>query len=135
MEKIVWTEDYSVGVTRFDEQHQQIIDLINKLIELVELPFDKQAYHSIMSDLVTYGFEHLKYEEDMLQQHGYPSFNQHKHEHILYIQKVKKAVKNKISIDERHLIDMSRFLNDWWIEHILEEDMKYRSFFANKGIN
>lgn len=33
MEKIIWDEGFSVGVSEMDRQHRRIIELINSLIE------------------------------------------------------------------------------------------------------
>lgn len=32
------------------------------------------------------------------------------------------------------LAELLEFLRDWWIHHILEEDMQYRSFFVERGV-
>jgi len=135
MEKIIWSEKFSVGHSKFDQQHQAIIDLINQLIELQKAPFDKEAVRSINSDLVKYGMEHLKDEELLLQENDYPEFLKHKHEHLLYVKKTTKYLKNTIDLDEETLSQIIGFLADWWTHHILEEDMKYKPFFENKGIN
>ena len=134
MEKIIWSEKFSVGIPKLDEQHQAIIDLINQLIELQKAPFDKMAVRSINSDLVKYGMEHLKDEEELLQEYGYPEFLKHKHEHFLYIKKTTKYLKNTMDINEQTLSQIIDFLTDWWTHHILEEDMKYKPFFENKGV-
>ena len=34
MKKIVWDKSFSVGVKEMDEQHKQIIMMVNRLIEL-----------------------------------------------------------------------------------------------------
>jgi len=135
MEKIIWSEKYSVGHEHFDEQHQAIIDLINQLIELQGKPFDKAAVREINSDLVKYGMEHLRDEETLLQENNYPEFLKHKSEHILYVKKTTKYLKNTIDINEETLSQIIEFLADWWTHHILEEDMKYKPFLENIGTN
>ena len=36
MEKIQWSEKFSVGVEKLDKQHQQIIGMLNRLISTPE---------------------------------------------------------------------------------------------------
>lgn len=134
MEKIIWSEKFSVGNAKFDQQHRAIIDLINQLIELQEKPFDKTAVREINSDLVKYGMEHLMDEENLLQEHDYPDFIKHKHEHMLYVKKTTKFLKNTIDLNEETLSQIVEFLADWWTHHILDEDMKYKPFFEKPGI-
>ena len=135
MSKITWNESFSVGVSVLDEQHHRIIDLINSFVEQESQAFDREILESILSQLIDYGFEHLKLEEEMLEQNDYPDFQKHKHEHLLYVQKVTQFAKRKKSLTEEEYIELGDFLNQWWINHILEEDMKYRPFFDSKNIN
>ena len=134
MSKITWNESFSVGVNILDEQHHKIIDLINRFIEQETQAFDREILESILSELIEYGFEHLKLEEAMLEEHDYPDFQKHKHEHLLYVQKVTNSAKRKKSLNEDEFIELGEFLNQWWSDHILEEDMKYRPFFESKNI-
>ena len=85
--------------------------------------------------MINYAVEHFKIEENLLKQHGYPDFLAHKQEHIEYLQKVsclceKEALYKSTVPDE--LLD---YLIDWWTNHILNTDMKYKSFFAEKGVD
>ena len=134
MEALVWSDKFSVGVAALDEQHKQVIDLINKLIALHSTELNVDEIRSIFSDLVKYGLDHLQFEEKLLQEHDYPDYVKHKHEHFLYIKKATKQMKNVTNIDEQTLFETTEFLLDWWTHHILEEDMKYRSFLEERGI-
>lgn len=135
MQKITWTDSFSVGVEIFDLQHQKIIDLVNHLQEIEELKFNKERIRSVLSDLVEYGYEHLQQEEAMLQKYDYPEFAQHKHEHMVYVNKVTNAIKNIVSMDEQRFIELIEFLNDWWTNHILKEDMAYKTFLNERGVS
>ena len=135
MSKITWNESFSVGVQVLDEQHHKIIDLINRFVEQENMTFDRDMLESTLSELIEYGFEHLRLEETMLEEHDYPDFQKHKHEHLLYVQKITQSAKRKKSLDEDEFIELGNFLNQWWTDHILEEDMKYRPFFASKNIS
>lgn len=38
MQKYIWTEKYSVGVSEIDEQHQHFFAIANEIIEIAEAP-------------------------------------------------------------------------------------------------
>ena len=135
MSKITWNESFSVGVNVLDEQHHKIIDLINRFVEQESEAFDREILETVLSELIEYGFEHLKLEEAMLEENDYPDFQKHKHEHLLYVQKITQSAKRKKSLSEEEFIELGEFLNQWWTDHILEEDMKYRPFFERKNIS
>ena len=135
MTKITWNDSFSVGIDSLDQQHQKIIELINQFVDQEDQPFDRDHLGSVLSDLIEYGFEHLRLEEDLLEEHGYPDFQKHKHEHLLYVQKVTQTAKRKTSLSQQEFIELGHFLNEWWTEHILEEDMRYRPFFMDKAVS
>jgi len=124
MEKIIWTDKFSVGHDKLDTQHQVIIDLINKLIDQKE-NFERDAVRAIISDLVKYGLDHLKYEENLLQDKAFDDLVKHRHEHFLYVQQATRYMKDTDKVDLKRLEEITEFLQRWWTLHILEEDMKY----------
>ena len=134
MKKIVWKEEYSVGVERLDRQHQRIISVINKLIAKPGVLSKSANISSALSELNSYVSEHFLLEEQLLGENGYPGLVEHSEKHTEYGERIadfhlKTAAKNKNVPEE-----LLRFLGEWWIGHILHEDMKYKSFFNEKGI-
>ena len=63
-EKIIWTQEYSVNVAEFDEQHKEFINICNGLIELTEKEeFTKEEALSGVMKLGDYASYHLGSEE------------------------------------------------------------------------
>ena len=125
MEIIVWNSSYSVGVRVLDDQHKQIIKTINQLNTEAA---DPETTSDVLTKLTQYASEHFKTEEQLFEQYGFPATIQHKEEHKAFRLKVADfCVK---AIDNKELLkDMLRFTTEWWIDHILQSDMKYRPFF------
>ena len=135
MEAIHWSEKFSVGVKELDEQHRQIIEMLNRLISTPEA---KDTNSEVISDILTimtrYSLEHFKTEEGLMKAHGYPNLDEHRQEHIAYRRKAidfSTAATLGIESVPQILID---YLSEWWMHHILDEDMKYKPFFARKGV-
>jgi hemerythrin-like metal-binding protein len=66
--------------------------------------------------------------------HGYPDLDEHRQEHIAYRRKaIDFSTAATIGVESvpQILID---YLSEWWMHHILDEDMKYKPFFAKKGV-
>ncbi|OOZ36230.1 bacteriohemerythrin [Solemya elarraichensis gill symbiont] len=136
MNNLEWTDKFSVGVRELDEQHQQIIALIKKLSDNQDEANQLDSDHEILCEMLNYSNTHLRDEETLLKIYEYPDFDDHRSHHQDYMNKfceftdeVINGKKAKISTE---LLD---FLNDWWRHHILIEDMKYKSFFREKGIS
>ena len=134
MEEIVWTNGFSVGVADLDEQHRKIIDLINKLIQVQDLSVDSQVLQDALAEMLKYSGQHLRYEEKLLLDNSYPDFDNHKKFHEEYMHKVGRFSISAMEADNTVPRDVINYLKNWWEHHILIEDMKYRSFFKDKGI-
>jgi len=135
MEKIIWKREYSVGVERLDRQHQKIISIINKLITKPRLFITSRTIAEVLSELNGYVSEHFLLEEQLLEENNYASLIDHSKKHTTYSERVTdfclKSVENNKNVSE----DLVNYLGEWWIGHILYEDMKYKSFFEEKGIH
>ena len=135
MEKIIWKREYSVGVERLDRQHQVIIKVINTLIAKPRVFFRSATIAEALSELTSYVSEHFLLEEQLLEEIGYPNLIDHARYHTEYSERIAnfclKTVEKNTNVPE----ELLSFLSEWWIAHILHEDMKYRSFFEEKGIS
>jgi len=132
MDKIEWTDKLSVGVKLLDEQHKRIIEIINLLIEKHEDKVEKEIVSQILGDLVNYAVNHLKDEEKLMSENGYPDYEEQKDMHDEYKLKV---VSFHAGDSEVSGLNMLEYLRSWWIGHILKEDMKYKTFFNKKGLH
>jgi hemerythrin len=134
MEKIAWTSDLSVGVSVFDEHHKLVILMINRLIDAREAATNARVVSDLLDRMTRYAGEHLKAEEQMLAEYGYPQFEQHKAQHMAYIKKTADfctATQIGVEAIPRGLL---AYLRDWWMHHIQNTDKAYKPFFNGIGI-
>ena len=133
LEKIAWTDEFSVGNKRLDEQHFKIVSFINKLIDLPSFNSQAEALEYI-TQMLAYSREHLDYEEQILRENDYEEYSSHAVIHQFYIKKVEGFLKMSFNDNDRLKHEILKFLKEWWTYHILEEDMKYRPFLESKGL-
>jgi hemerythrin len=133
LDKITWTENFSVGHKTLDEQHFKIVSYINELIDMPAITKQSVALEYITKMLV-YSREHLDYEEQLLNDNDYPDASSHAVIHTFYVKKVENFLKMSFVDDYDFRTDVLNFLKEWWTYHILEEDMKYRPFVEGKGL-
>ena len=134
MEKIIWKREYSVGVERLDRQHQRIISVINKLIAKPRVLRKSGTIADVLADLNSYVSEHFLLEEQLLEENGYPSLIAHSKKHTEYGERIADFCLRTVEKDQNVPEELLSYLGDWWIGHILHEDMQYKSFFEEKGI-
>ena len=72
-----WSEKFMLGITEIDEQHKQIVDLINNLSELKTKDRNNEDLEGVVNGLISYTKTHWSFEERLLKQHEYPEFASH----------------------------------------------------------
>lgn len=132
-EKIVWSDNFSVGNKKLDEQHYKIVSFINELIDMPAITRQAEALDCI-NKMLSYSVEHLDYEERLLRENNYPESSCHSVIHKFYVKKVQNFLKMSFNDNNDFKSEVLLFLKEWWTYHILEEDMKYRSFLKEKGL-
>ena len=133
IEKIAWSDTFSVGNKKLDDQHYMIISFINELIDMPNFKNQSEALKCI-TKMLDYSIEHLEYEEQILRDNDYPDSISHSIIHQFYVKKVNNYLKVSFMNNSNFKGEVLEFLKDWWTYHILEEDMKYRPFLESRGL-
>jgi hemerythrin-like metal-binding protein len=81
MKKILWDDNFSVGVKKMDVQHQKIIKIFNTLVDNAKANSGSAKVSEILAELVDYASEHFKCEEQLLRDHSHPDLAQQRTEH------------------------------------------------------
>lgn len=134
MEKIIWSPEYNVSVGILDEQHKRLVLMLNRMIGVKEATTGSELISDLITQMTMYDQEHLKIEEDLLAEFGFPLFDQYKQSHVKFRKKVVDlctAVFIGVPIVPQVMLN---FFVEWLRNHILHEDMGYKSFFKEKGI-
>jgi hemerythrin len=135
MALFTWNSSYSVGVATIDQQHQQLMTLINELNEAMLQGKGRQMVGDILGKLIRYTGTHFADEEKLLMDHDYPEYAEHKAKHTKMVGKVKPLQQDVDAGKMTVSADVMKFLQDWLDKHIKGTDMKYGPFLNAKGIH
>jgi len=132
--KIVWGENFATNIPSIDEQHKKFIEILNRLHDSCGVGSSQDAISALFTELKNYADIHFRYEEQLLEKHGYPSLKEQYEEH-------KKFNKELHKLQEKFLLgfgltsnlDTSNFLGQWFSHHILKVDKKYTDFLREQG--
>jgi hemerythrin len=135
MELLRWDETLSVGVSQLDAQHKRMIDMINSLLGSSDEPHSLlETAGEILARMTEYAEEHFDTEESLMAKHGYPGLAQHKEEHIAFRRKTADFCFSAMQDPDAIGSEILPYLREWWTQHILVTDMKYREFFRQRGV-
>lgn len=135
MSVFAWKAEYSVGIGEIDDQHKQLVAMVNDIHEAMAEGKGRDILGEILTKLITYTKQHFASEEALMEKHGFPDFPAHKVSHAKMTKRVLELQKEFEQSDVKHSIEVARFLQQWLNKHILETDKQYSSFLKNKGVS
>ena len=134
MAKLKWTNQYSVGLEAMDNQHKKLFELINDLFEAVLEGKGKKAAGDILIKLQEYGTTHFSDEEKLMKAFLFPSFDKHKKQHLIFMDKVSELLKIYEKSSQMMSLEVMNFMKEWLSNHIMIADKKYGNFIKKKAV-
>ncbi|MBL3591561.1 MAG: bacteriohemerythrin [gamma proteobacterium endosymbiont of Lamellibrachia anaximandri] len=134
MTHIVWRNEYSINISRIDDQHQNLARLVNELNESVELGAEMKVLRKQLSELIVTTRIHFDTEEDLMRSHGYPDYSNHKVEHdalISYLEDTESRL--SVGVVDTFLTNFNVSC-DCFIIHMNERDKKLGAFLNRRDI-
>jgi len=121
-------ENYSL-----DNQHKELIYIMQQIKDLQKASADRSRLFlpSIIQKLFYYSQYHFSYEEELMAKHNYEQVLDHRELHNDFIMRIQDFAREYNLQKETLNTEMLQFLKDWVINHILEEDMKYKELLKD----
>lgn len=135
-DKIVWSDDMSVGCKALDDDHKVLIQALNDFIEALENDEGAFVTDGIFSVLAHYTDYHFSREEKLLAACDYPDLAEHIKTHAALKEQLFDCRRRFMLNSNAELEDeISEFLYNWLQNHILVSDMDYRKTLEQSGKN
>ena len=127
-----WGKKLILGVKKIDEQHKELVSMINRLHKAMKLKKANKESGAILSALADYTVYHFNFEESLFKPSGYPDTTNHlkKHKEL-----VSQVIDFKAQFDAGNAaltMDLMRFLTKWLNGHIMKTDKQYVPFLKNR---
>ncbi|SHO49407.1 bacteriohemerythrin [Desulfopila aestuarii] len=134
MDIIKWRDSYETGIAEMDNQHRQLIQLINQLYGIIKEKDGFESVDAILQEMANYAEHHLRDEEKLLEEHGFPGLADQQKSHRNYFMKMDE-LQEAMEKDGRDAAqEIYVFLRQWWINHIVLEDKEYGPYLRGKGL-
>lgn len=131
---IKWKEDYSVRVSKIDEEHRKFLAIINDIIIAKQQHKEPEKVLEILREMTTYALNHFRTEEVYMLDFKYEDYEAHKKEHHDFSMKTVDYCNSVIKGDCQILDDLLKYLEVWLVHHIQETDKKYAHCFIENGL-
>lgn len=131
MPKIEWDKSFELNIPEIDEQHRRWIDIINELHDsLMSHGGAHNLTDRILNDMIDYGKFHFTFEEEYLNEIGYPEINKHKNIHVSFMEELINKLQQERGGGLVLNTEVMKILTGWLENHIRVEDRKYKDFAA-----
>ena len=130
-DNFIWLDEYKIVHDTVDTQHQYLFELANRIVD----PYnDQQTTYLNVVALYDYTHKHISDEESLMKQYNYPDYALHEKAHKRLISEL-DDVRAGILNDETKRDDVIKFMRDWVLTHILDEDMRFGNFLRERELN
>ncbi|MEW8506403.1 MAG: bacteriohemerythrin [Candidatus Thiodiazotropha sp.] len=131
---VTWSDEFSINVKELDEQHQKMLDIVNKLHQAVEECREQEILYRLLTELYQHTQLHFSTEDELMKKYNFPGFEQHRHEHRVLLQhlgNLVEGVSNGKNPTFRSDYDVS---SDWVLIHIFKSDKDLGLFLNDLGV-
>lgn len=133
MSPFVWKDSFSIGNKELDSDHRKFLELLNDCYMGACDPGTGRIDPDLILRIKEFAAMHFSYEEEVMRSSGYPGFAQHEKQHRYFEEQVTELEQIHNRDGDQRFESMFSFLLDWFVNHILEEDMKFAPFIKNHG--
>ena len=131
---LVWNDTFSVDIQEIDEQHKNLVAMLNELSKAMHEHHGSAACRSILDQLADYTRTHFLLEESLMRLTHYPGFEIHKKQHEDLIREV-AALQAKLDSGTVVItFELLHFLKEWLSHHIMESDKRFGAYFKTAGL-
>ena len=126
---IQWSEHYAVGVAVIDGQHREMVDIANRLLAGLRAGRERDELVETLRELVRAAEHNIATEERLMQEHGLaPAHHAEEHQRLL------QAIRHfDLRLDPSGLAESTRWLREWLLGHIDEDDRPFAEQLRSRG--
>jgi len=120
---LVWQDDLNTGVEVIDRQHMRIVEMLNHL-HATQKSLERVAVGEVIDELIDYTLSHFAFEEELMEEAGYPFCAAHKRVHEVFIKRVSEY-RMRFEAGEDITDELRNMLSRWLFNHIRGDDKAY----------
>ena len=128
--QLEWRETYEVGVRVIDGQHREMLALVNRLLAGLHAGRDPDELVETLRELVRAAEHNVATEERLMQEHGL-AIGHHAEEHARLLDAIRHF---DLRLDRAGIGESARWLREWLLGHIDEDDRPFAEQLRARGV-
>ena len=123
MALLLWQDNLNTGIQVIDDQHRRIVEMINQL-HAAQTGGSQLGVAEVIDELVDYTLSHFAFEEELMEEAGYPFCAAHKRVHEVFTKRVSEY-RMRFQAGEDVVDELKSMLSRWLFNHIRNDDKAY----------
>lgn len=121
---IHWRDAFKINLPEIDSEHQHLFGLVAQL--------EVSTIGPTVEALLDYVVTHFTHEQQLMEQSGYPAFE----EHLKLHEQFSTAVADFLGADDgwtqERVDQLRKFLNRWLVGHIMTHDLRFGNWYRDR---
>jgi hemerythrin len=134
MALITWSGKYSVGVKNLDDQHKEVINLLNELHAAMLKGQAQSVAGDLLPKIQRHAREHFSAEERLMESTKFPGLAEQRTEHSALLAKIEDYAARHKRGDSSVYLELLNFMRDWMTNHMQKVDKKYTTWMNEHGV-
>ncbi|OHX36142.1 hypothetical protein BJL95_10145 [Methylomonas sp. LWB] len=126
MATFIWQDRYSIGDATVDDQHRHVFELAEQVLGAS----DRDELIHLFIRFFRHIREHFHCEEALMKRLDYPGYQAHVAAHDQMLDEL-IHLSSEVRGDRWNRSEITRFVNDWILVHIVEVDRLLGDFLAD----
>lgn len=119
-----WKTEYSVGIASMDDEHREMIDLINDVYEKLGSMPDADKIESCLEEIFNTISLHFALEERIMRDSGYSEYEDHKDDHEELLDQIRDLMDGFATEPDEGSRLLKLHLSDWFGKHFASFDAR-----------
>jgi diguanylate cyclase (GGDEF)-like protein/PAS domain S-box-containing protein/hemerythrin-like metal-binding protein len=128
---IKFENSHLVGVEEIDEQHRNLVYLVNRLNDALKHDDSPEVIMRMFDDLLVATTHHFDTEGRYMKEQHYPRLDEHESEHAHLVNEV---VHFKEQFSQGRELLVLQLIKDWLLNHIIYSDKKLGAYLVQHGV-
>jgi hemerythrin len=124
MSLIEWRDDFSVGVPAIDHEHQEMIQLINRLGDMSDRGEDYAKVIDALAEIYAQISAHFALEEKIMRDAHYDHYPEHKDDHEILLDEIREIMELVEADGSYNKSELGSSLERWFSLHFQTHDAR-----------
>jgi len=124
MSLLEWKPEYSVGIESMDDEHREMIALINDVYAKLGTSPDADTIEDCLEEIFNTISLHFALEERIMREQGYDEYEDHKEDHEDLLDEIRDLMDEFVADEKEGARRLEERLSGWFSQHFASFDAR-----------